>query len=349
MNPTQVSAATRTRAAVAWRWTKRIAIGAAALLVVVPLAGLAYQSVASALDARRFPPPGRLVDVGGHRLHVHTQGDASPTVVLDAGLSGCSLSWSLVQPEVARFARVCAYDRAGHGWSDPAESPRTSLQIARELRTLLTNVRIPGPYVLVGHSFGGFNVRVFASEYPLDVAGLVLVDASLESERVPASVSRAVSALREQARAARVLSWFGIVRAFFIEPNAMLPASARDAEMAVNSRTRYLDTVVSEWDLMETESVAQVRSRPSLPPVPIVVLAAERSMAKPLPGVSQADTDRANLWSREDQAAFAHRYPTALHIAVDSSHEIPQDQPAAVVDAIRKVVEAVRENRPLRR
>ncbi|HEY9014914.1 MAG TPA: alpha/beta hydrolase, partial [Gemmatimonadales bacterium] len=139
------------------------------LLVVLGLMGAGYEALAAAGDARRYPAPGQLVDVGGYRLHIQCVGTGSPTVVLDAGLSGSSLDWSLVQPELGRTTRVCAYDRAGMGWSDPGAQPRTPRQIADELHTLLTNAGIAGPYVLVGHSLAGKNVRLFALAHPEEV------------------------------------------------------------------------------------------------------------------------------------------------------------------------------------
>src|SRR3989454_1075347 len=126
-------------------------------------------------DFRRYPPPGRLVNVGGHRLHIYCTGGGTPTVVMDSGFPGTSLSWTFVQPEVAKFTRACSYDRAGLGWSDAGPMPRTSRQIVDELHTLLRNARVEGPYVLVGHSFGTFTVRLYASTYPDEVAGMVLV------------------------------------------------------------------------------------------------------------------------------------------------------------------------------
>ena len=122
-----------------WRWAARLALGAVALVVLPALAGIAYQALASARDARRYPPPGNLIDIGGYRLHIQSAGQGSPTVILDAGWTDCSLNWCLVQPEVAKFTRVCSYDRAGSGWSDPGPAPRTSAQIVRELHTLLAN------------------------------------------------------------------------------------------------------------------------------------------------------------------------------------------------------------------
>jgi len=122
--------------------------------------------------------------MGGYSLHLYCTGRESgaPTVVMDSGLGGTVLDWQLVQPELAKSMHVCTYDRAGMGWSDPGDQPRTSRQITRELHTLLGNAGVEGPYVLVGHSFGGTNMQVDASQYPDEVAGMVLVDSALEDE-----------------------------------------------------------------------------------------------------------------------------------------------------------------------
>lgn len=152
-----------------------------AALCALGAAGAFFEMRAEARD-QDFPPPGQLVDVGGHTLHIHCTGQGSgPTVVLDAGLAGFSTDWALVQPEVAKVARVCSYDRAGYGWSEPVAGERTSEVIASELHELLHRSAIPGPYLLVGHSFGGYNIRVFADRYPDEVAGMVLVDVSHEA------------------------------------------------------------------------------------------------------------------------------------------------------------------------
>jgi pimeloyl-ACP methyl ester carboxylesterase len=164
------------------RWTKRMFVGLSAFLVIAILSGATYQWLATRKDRVATPPPGQLVDVGGHRLHLWCTGDGSPAVILDAGLGGTSAGWGFVQPDVARFTRVCSYDRAGMGYSDSGPSPRTARRIANELADLLTHSGIVGPVVLAGESIAGFNVRVFASDYPEHAAGLVLVDASHEDD-----------------------------------------------------------------------------------------------------------------------------------------------------------------------
>src|SRR3712207_6165744 len=219
MTPTPT---TMHRASATWRIGRRVLRGIGrtlaalvGLLVVLGLIGANYEAIAARGDARRYPPPRQLVEVGGFRLHIQCIGTGSPTVVLDAGLSGSSLDWNLVQPELGRTTRVCAYDRAGMGWSDPGPQPRTPRQIAGELHTLLTNAGIAGPYVLVGHSLAGKNVRLFTIAHPEQVAGMVLVDARSEyvdANTSPAEVQAFQQALAAQASQYRVARSLGLVR-----------------------------------------------------------------------------------------------------------------------------------------
>src|SRR4051794_23263430 len=161
---------------------RRFLIGSGKILAVVlglALLGAAYESVSEAADARAYPPPGQMVDVGGYRLHINCVGTGSPTVVIESGLGDWSASWSnAVQPRAANTTRVCTYDRAGMGYSEPGPLPRTATRFAEELHTLLQRADIPGPYVLTGHSSGGFTVRRFAAAYPAEVIGVVLIDST---------------------------------------------------------------------------------------------------------------------------------------------------------------------------
>jgi pimeloyl-ACP methyl ester carboxylesterase len=133
------------------------------------------------MSPNSHPPIGKLVNIGSHRLHIYPTGEGSPTVVFESGGASWSLDWNLVQTEVAKFTSVCSYDRAGFGWSDSGPKPRTSQQIVTELHTLLTKTEIKKPYILVGHSFGGHTARLFAKNYPDEVAGIILLDARHEA------------------------------------------------------------------------------------------------------------------------------------------------------------------------
>jgi pimeloyl-ACP methyl ester carboxylesterase len=140
--------------------------------------GGGYETLGEAADARAYPMPGRLIEVGGHRLHLSCTGAGAPTVVLEPGAGGMSSILGWIAPAVARDTRVCVYDRAGRGWSEPADSAQDGAQIVTDLHRLLQRGHVPGPSVLAGHSFGGLYVLTFAARYPDEVAGMVLVDST---------------------------------------------------------------------------------------------------------------------------------------------------------------------------
>ncbi len=143
---------------------------------LIVLAGAVFQFSMTLWESHLYPPPGKLVDIGGLRLHINCAGAGSPTVIMEAGPNDSSVIWQLVQPEISRFTRACSYDRAGFGWSDAPNEARTSVNIANELDRLLTRAAVPGPYVLVGHDFGTLDLRVFAARHRQQVAGMVFVD-----------------------------------------------------------------------------------------------------------------------------------------------------------------------------
>jgi len=155
-----------------WRMSKWV-ITSVALIVA---AGAVFQFSMTQWESHRYPPPGKLVDIGGLRLHINCTGAGSPTVIMEAGPNDSSVIWQLVQPGISRFTRVCSYDRAGFGWSDAPNEARTSVNIANELDRLLTRAAVPGPYVLVGHDFGPLDLRVFTARHRQQVAGMVFVD-----------------------------------------------------------------------------------------------------------------------------------------------------------------------------
>ena len=162
------------------KWLKRIVLGLLALVALLVGIGLSSQAILSNIDQGKYTPPGQLVDVGGFKLHLHCTGHGSPTVILDTGLGVPASSWALVQREVAKTTRICSYDRAGYGFSEPGPLSRTSERIAEELHALLAAAGEKGPFVLAGHSFGGLNVRLFEHAYPSEVSGMVLIDSAAE-------------------------------------------------------------------------------------------------------------------------------------------------------------------------
>lgn len=311
--------------------------------VICAIAGTAglgafYQAISERRDRRKFPPNGRLIDVGGHALHINVTGEGSPTVVLDSGLSHNSLVWSLVQPKIARFTQVCSYDRAGYGWSDVGSRPRTSRQLARELYALLQAADLAGPYLLVGHSFGGLNVRLFTDMYPDDVAGLVLVDAAHEEQRgrMPRP-SRRIQLMQnlqwQWFRLNALWARLGILR-LKNQPFGIikeLPSEVRAAATALGYRSSAYDWGWGEAHFVP-ESEKQVRATNSLGKLPVTVLSAHIE-----------DELLDECW-QDLQAELAQFSSCTTHIISDTGgHNLHIDEPDLVVDAIRNMVESIRE------
>lgn len=304
-----------------WRWTKRTLIGLSGLLIVATFTSATYQWMATRNELAATPPPGRLVDVGGHRLHVWCTGVGTPSVILETGLGGSSVDWGFVQPAVAGFTRVCSYDRAGMGYSDPGPSPRTARRIARELAQLLDGSGISGPVVLVGASIGGFAVRVFASEHVDRVAGLVLVDATHEDQE---------HEIPRMARFVPFLSSVGVLRllgvSFGQSPGSLAP-SVREFARATSFRAAGQQAAADEISHIR-ESVAEVKATRRKLTVPLVVVTAGRG------------TDA--LWRdlQRDQVTLSQR--GCQIIAEQSGHAVAVGQPEVIVDAIRAIVNAAR-------
>jgi pimeloyl-ACP methyl ester carboxylesterase len=329
------------------RWVKRILWAFIALLGVLALCGAFYQLAAEHRDRQLFPQSGRSVDVGGFSLNINCTGQGSPTFILDSGLGVPSIGWNLVQPDVAKFARICSYDRAGYGWSAPGPLPRTSVEIAKELHALLERSGVPPPYILVGHSFGGFNVRVFNGLYPGEVLGMVLVDSSHEDQeaRMPASFRAAVAKSDRQIQRMRpvmpLLIHLGITRtALNADPSLQsLPPNFREEIVYLQLQQKLVDAMVSELTSFE-ESARETRDSGNLGDKPLVVLTAGRF--EEVPGVPPQDLAAFHeTWIKELQPSLARLSTRGRQVMVpQSDHMIPFEQPQAVVSAIREVWDA---------
>ncbi len=302
--------------------------GLAALLGLL-LAGYILEPGAEAADAKTYPPPGELVDIGGYRLHITCTGSGSPTVVIDAGWGDWSTAWGFVQPAVAKTTRVCTYDRAGTGWSDAGPLPRDATQFAKELHTLLQNAHIPGPYVLAGHSLGGLPVRVFAGTYPAEVAGVVLIDsmtpqqftqAPAEIQSQPASRAQTLSL---PARLARV----GVVR-LLARPLGLVPSRSPDQEAAYSRvvRTQNVQAYIDEGEGMPAAG-AEAAAVKAFGDLPLIVLTAKlNNMAH---------------W-QEWQTDLLQLSSNSVQLFADSDHNIHFEAPDAAVAAIVQMVVKIR-------
>ncbi len=306
--------------------------GIVALLLGLMLLGSLYESGAEAADARAYPPPGQMVDVGGYRLHIHCEGTGRPTVVIEAGSGDWSASWSnQVQPEAAKSTRVCSYDRAGMGWSEAGPLPRTAEHFAQELHTLLQDADIPGPYVLVGHSAGGLTVRMFAHDYPADVAGVVLI----ESMHPGQAKDTGTAIVPQPTAPASSLSIFtlpariGLLRLLAgpLGLSSGLRPEVANAYVAAWVTPRSMQTGLDEGQGMP-ESLAQARTVTSFGAAPLIVLSRGR--------------DQEQDWQRF-QADLLHLSSNSQQLIADhSGHKVQLDQPEAAVGAIVTMVEQIR-------
>ena len=337
-------------------WLGRIAIGALALLAIALIAGAIYQSASSASDLAKYPPPGQMIGVGGHRLHLNCSGEGAPTVILEAGASSVSLGWYRIQTEVAKFARVCSYDRAGFGWSDPVSGGRPPDQVAEELHALLAAANVTGPYVLVGHSAGGLYVRAYAAQYPSDVAGMVLVDSSSEGQaaRFPPEVRQMSDSQTTQIQICQALSPFGLIRMLRIldaaAPESSGPGEVRAAALSTMYRTSYCGAAVEELQAL-APTMNESKPARGLGDLPLIVLTAgvtaEQQYAQ-LPESARslitldmlAQVSEAHQEMQLELVALSTRGKQV--IATESGHSIQWDQPDLVIDAIHEVVDQVR-------
>jgi len=218
------------------------------VVLILALGTLIAGAIAKSILARKYPAPGQLVDVGGYKMHINCTGQGSPTVVLAAGTADFSTTWVYVQPEVAKLTRVCAYDRAGLGWSEASPLPRTAGTTVAELHALLVNAKIPSPYVLVGHSLGGLHMRLYAHNYPDEVVGLILVDSLHEDQPILDPVyTKANQADVKPFRMFALLNSTGIMAlAPQSIPNQGLPDDAYAQYQASLATTNFFKTTLAE-------------------------------------------------------------------------------------------------------
>ncbi|MGH3146684.1 MAG: alpha/beta hydrolase [Rubrobacter sp.] len=305
-------------------------------LLVLAVFGAIYQAIATEIDRRTYSPPGEMVDVGTHRLHIDCVGQGSPTVILESGNGGMSSHWTRVRQEAAKSTRVCAYDRAGLGWSEPGPEPRDAGQVSGELHALLANAGIEGPYVLVGHSYGGLYAQMYDDRYPDEVAGVVLVDSSHPEQFTRSPEGRA---MYERARwLTAIVPFFarlGVIRftnSFSAHPN--LPSQQRAEIEAFNSSTQHLSATAEEFRATP-ETAAQVRGTDGFGDKPLAVISA---------GEQSSD------WL-EMQDELATLSSDSIHRVVDGATHaslLYETRDAQATSAtIDQVVEATRNDRPL--
>jgi pimeloyl-ACP methyl ester carboxylesterase len=308
------------------------------VLAVLALAsvGGGYETLRESLDASAYPMPGQLVDVGGHRLHLSCTGSGSPTVVLEPGLGTASSDMGWIAPAVAHDTRVCAYDRAGRGWSDAADGSQDGAHIAADLHTLLDRAHVPAPYVLAGHSFGGLYVLSFAAQFPDQVAGLVLLDSAAPTPGpAPPADTESSNVLGRVSALLPAAGHLGAGRVVAESSYGTLAPQSRDEARANSSTARHLASFLEE-SVEGSASVLQAASLTTLGGKPLIVLTADQGI-----------TD--DQWQAK-QDHLATLSTNSLHRHANTTHASLLDNEAdtaAASQAVRDVVAAVRTSRPL--
>ena len=301
------------------------------------------------------PPPGQMVDIGNLKLHLVCSGEGRPTVVLESGFGGWWLDWRKIQPTLARRTRTCAYDRAGHAYSDPARGRRTAQQLSNELYALLQRAEIPGPYLLVGHSFGAHVVRLFTNRHPGQVFGLVLVDPALERarSRFTPAMARATDArrdvFRQELRLLPLRASLGLerMRGAALVNLTELPPSARGYADTVAYRPAWFQANMDEL-AAAAESEAQVEAtRRRRWAIPLVVLS--RTIAPNpqeyfgVPAEAVAGFETARLPLIKELASLSD--PGRFVLVEGSSHAIQMDRPEAVIEAVNGILDRAAKTR----
>lgn len=321
-------------------------------ILLVLAAGWVYQRIGAARDKKRCPPPGRLIEVNGARMHIRTAGQGKPAIVFEAGIAASSVSWRPVQDAVAAFAETAAYDRAGFAWSERAPRALTPEEMAGSLRNLLQSAGVFAPYILVGHSFGAFLVRIYASRWPEEVAGLVLIDSALVQEWND-PISQRLGMLRRGialSNRGALLARIGFVR-FALSLMAggarmlpklisqlssgkghsvserlvgevrKLPPELWPAVQAHWCRTESFESMAHHLETLPA-AAALVAKAPPLGPIPVTVISGSHLTPEQF----------------AEHAAIAASSEHGIHItARDSAHWVHLDQPAIVIGAIRKM------------
>lgn len=329
-------------------WRKlfvRIAWGLAGFLSAIVLVGAVSQAVLARRDARRFPPPGRMVDVGGRRLHLQCSGTGSPTLLFEMGAGAWGLYWTEIQRDMAKVTRTCTYDRAGFGWSDPGPLPRSPDALVSDLRALVEESGEEGPFVLVGHSMGGWLIRAYQARYPEDVVGMALVESAhpRQWEELPPEIWESTRSASGPMRVMAGLGHIGLLRLMVDRVATQeLPAAVMPAYRATAVRPSAMAAFASE--IMNSPALAaEAEAAGDLGDLPLVVVSAGKSFdafRAVAPDWPFGEADRTWMRLQTDLLTLSAR--SWQHVSPGSTHDIHADDPAIVVTALQEVVDTVR-------
>ena len=306
--------------------------------------GYVYEHYAAARDMKRYPPPGRWIKVNNHKLHLYCTGTGATTVILEAQATSSSFDWGYVQPALAQFTRVCSYDRAGFGWSELGPEPRTAQQAADELATLLKGAGEQGPYIMVGASYGGHIVRIFAHDHSDAVSGVILVDARLEKLFSIPEIQQQAKVSLGFSRVIAVLGDLGLSRIFIAAmPDKMIPPYAVSlynsypGSYEIVFQSKLWHAAYAEARAME-QSDAQVAAIGSMGDMPLIVIRHGKPMFGSLS--PEAAQEMELKWQAFQEEMAKQSTAGEVIVAEASGHGIQAEQPAIIVEAVQQLLKS---------
>ena len=323
------------------KWIKRVFVGFLGFALITVTFGVAFEQWSRWSIAREYKPTGRLVEVDGLNVHLHCSGEGAPTVVLESGLDLYgSLSWVLVQPEIAKTNRVCSYDRAGILWSEQHEEVPSANIVTQRLHRLLEVASEKPPYLLVGHSMGGLLAMVFADRYRQDVVGLVLIDSSHPEQavRFPPEAMAAVQA-PPPSFVVNSLAAIGILRVWQPFSKVGVPA---DVRIAFEYMPRSIQGLIVEFSAFD-QVLVDARAVVSLGVLPLIVLSRGKEPEDLPPEITEEIAiEVARVWSELQGELTALSAKSDQRVIDNAGHYIQFDNPTAVIRAIQDVVRSTR-------
>lgn len=326
-----------------WPIWKKIAFGLISFILAITILGASFEAIASYQGVKNNPPEGKLVDVGGFKLHLHKQGKGSPTIILETGSGASSTSWLDIPEELSKFGTVVTYDRGGYGWSEKADTERTGENIVRELYTALKKEKIEGPYILVGHSLGGMYARLFAQTYKEEVGGVVLLDARTEDyskETDPILLDAGVDPILMGSPTKNVLALLknlGIIRLMGDSILKEIPKELREVALNVEFRPKYFAAKEDELRNM-TQLEDSIRNK-SLGDIPLKVVTHGIPIDGTVIGISEADSNKMEeIWQEQQKQMLTLSTNSELIVAENSGHAVMFDEPGLVVETIKFMI-----------
>lgn len=320
-------------------------------IVALILFGALYQYIITRIEEKMYKPPGRMVDIGGFKLHIHELGQQhrGPVVVLDMGIGGNMLYWNGVQEEIAKFAHIVSFDRAGIGWSEKSPFERTSYNIIEETRKLLKASGLEGPFIFVGHSFGGLNARIYAKKYPKEVAGIILVDSSHEDQNKDLPRSKSfmnrildTTYLHPAISALSRVGGIRLYRIFDSENN-----NASKISKIKESSNKFIDTLLEEWRLLNKNLEYAKRFDRDLGDIPLTVITAAMDISKESCALhGHYDMERCRkgykIWHELQKDLLKRSNNSKQILARNSAHIIHHYEPELIVEAVREMLSLIK-------